>query len=88
MVMDHVMYDGKRPCEARVGTAAAVPESFFSAVALVSCYETSDFFFLLSFVWPWQIKLTVQKEVAGGAVLQQSFVCEFIVRNRQCGELQ
>jgi len=29
-------------------------------------------------------KLTVQKEVDGGVILQQSFVVEYIVRNQQC----
>jgi nonsense-mediated mRNA decay protein 3 len=31
-----------------------------------------------------KVKLTVQKEVMGGAVLQQSFVVEYMVRNKQC----
>ena len=31
-----------------------------------------------------KVKLTVQKEVMGGAVLQQSFVVEFAIRNKQC----
>jgi len=33
-----------------------------------------------------KIKLTIQKEVVASAVLQQAFVCEFIIRNRQCEE--
>lgn len=43
-------------------------------------------------VWIWtephsmrlKIKLTVQKEVVNGAVLQQAAVVEFIIRNQQC----
>eukprot|EP00640_Fibrocapsa_japonica_P001031 CAMPEP_0113941440 /NCGR_PEP_ID=MMETSP1339-20121228/7345_1 /TAXON_ID=94617 /ORGANISM="Fibrocapsa japonica" /LENGTH=499 /DNA_ID=CAMNT_0000945581 /DNA_START=128 /DNA_END=1627 /DNA_ORIENTATION=+ /assembly_acc=CAM_ASM_000762 len=35
-----------------------------------------------------KVKLTVQKEVMNQAVLQQSFVVEFIVRNQQCPECQ
>ena len=31
-----------------------------------------------------KLKLTVQKEVAPGAILQQPFVVEFVARNRQC----
>jgi nonsense-mediated mRNA decay protein 3 len=34
------------------------------------------------------IKLTVQKEVMGGAVLQQAVLVEFTVRNQQCKECQ
>ena len=33
-----------------------------------------------------KVKLTIQKEVIGHTILQQSFVAEFIVRNRQCEE--
>lgn len=35
-----------------------------------------------------KVKLTVQKEVTHGAILQQSFVVTFIVRNRQCDDCQ
>jgi len=35
-----------------------------------------------------KIKLTVQKEVQSGTILQQSFVVEFVVRNQQCTECQ
>ena len=35
-----------------------------------------------------KLKLTVQKEVMNGAILQQSFVVTFIVRNQQCDECQ
>ncbi|GMH48434.1 hypothetical protein TrRE_jg1311, partial [Triparma retinervis] len=31
-----------------------------------------------------KVKLTVQKQVESGLILQQSFVCEYIVRNQQC----
>jgi nonsense-mediated mRNA decay protein 3 len=45
-------------------------------------------------VWIWtephsmrlKVKLTVQRQVMSGTVLQQSFVVEFIVRNQQCTE--
>jgi nonsense-mediated mRNA decay protein 3 len=33
-----------------------------------------------------KLKLTVQKEVVNGAILQQAFVVEFVVRNQQCTE--
>ena len=33
-----------------------------------------------------KVKLTIQKEVVGHTILQQSFVAEFVVRNRQCDE--
>mmetsp|Transcript_64069 Transcript_64069/g.126103 ORF Transcript_64069/g.126103 Transcript_64069/m.126103 type:complete len:591 (-) Transcript_64069:36-1808(-) len=47
---------------------------------------------LIDAVWIWtephsmrlKIKLTVQKEVVNGAVLQQAAVVEFIIRNQQC----
>lgn len=35
-----------------------------------------------------KVRLTVQKEVQSGTILQQSFVVEFIVRNQQCVECQ
>jgi nonsense-mediated mRNA decay protein 3 len=35
-----------------------------------------------------KVRLTVQKEVQTGTILQQSFVVEFIVRNQQCVECQ
>ena len=33
-----------------------------------------------------KVKMTVQKEVVGGAILQQAFVVEYMVRNKQCDE--
>lgn len=47
---------------------------------------------LIDAVWIWtephslrlKIKLTVQKEVINGAVLQQASVVEFVIRNQQC----
>lgn len=47
---------------------------------------------LIDAVWIWtephsmrlKIKLTVQKEVMHGAVLQQSTIVEFCIRNQQC----
>ena len=49
---------------------------------------------LVDAAWIWteahsmrlKVKLTVQKEVMGGAVLQQAFVVEYVVRNKQCDE--
>lgn len=35
-----------------------------------------------------KIKLTIQKEVINGAILQQALVCEFIIRNQQCSDCQ
>ena len=35
-----------------------------------------------------KVRLTVQKEVSGGVILQQSFVVTFLVRNQQCVECQ
>ncbi|RHY06311.1 hypothetical protein DYB25_002770, partial [Aphanomyces astaci] len=35
-----------------------------------------------------KLKLTVQKEVMNGAILQQSFIVTFIVRNQQCDDCQ
>ena len=52
---------------------------------------------LVDAAWVWtephsmrlKIRLTIQREVvAGGAILQQSFVVTFIVRNQQCIECQ
>lgn len=43
-----------------------------------------------SFVWTEphsrriKVKLTIQKEVMGGMILQQSFIVEYIVQNKQC----
>ncbi|CAE7566185.1 nmd3, partial [Symbiodinium microadriaticum] len=47
-------------------------------------------------VWIWteahslrlQIKLTIQKEVVNGAILQQATVVEYIIRNQQCKTCQ
>lgn len=33
-----------------------------------------------------KVKLTVQKEVFGGAILQQVFVVEFVVNNQMCDD--
>ena len=35
-----------------------------------------------------KIRLTIQREVSGGTILQQSFIVTFIVRNQQCIECQ
>jgi len=35
-----------------------------------------------------KVRLTVQKEVQAGTILQQSFIVEFVVRNQQCVECQ
>ncbi|EOD41232.1 hypothetical protein EMIHUDRAFT_351236, partial [Emiliania huxleyi CCMP1516] len=35
-----------------------------------------------------KLKLTVQQEVVAGAVLQQSFVVEYVLGNKQCGTCQ
>ena len=35
-----------------------------------------------------QIRLTIQREVVTGTILQQSFIVTFIVRNQQCVECQ
>jgi nonsense-mediated mRNA decay protein 3 len=51
---------------------------------------------LIDAAWIWtephsmrlKIKITVQKEVMNGAVLQQAAVVEFVVRNRQCEQCQ
>jgi nonsense-mediated mRNA decay protein 3 len=43
-----------------------------------------------SFIWTEphskriKVKLTIQKEVFHGAILQQQFVVEFVVQNQQC----
>ena len=47
---------------------------------------------LVDSVWIWtephsmrlKLKITVQKEVVNGAILQQAAVIEYIVRNQQC----
>lgn len=47
-------------------------------------------------VWIWtephsmrlKVRLTVQKQIQTGTILQQSFVVEFVVRNQQCVECQ
>lgn len=49
---------------------------------------------LVDATWIWtephsmrlKVQLTVQKEVVVGAVLQQSFVVEFVIRNQQCDD--
>jgi len=51
---------------------------------------------LVDTCWVWtephsrrlKTKLTVQKEVVNGAVLQQSFIVEFVIRNQQCQDCQ
>ena len=51
---------------------------------------------LIDAVWIWtephsmrlKIKLTIQKEVINGAILQQAMVIEFIIRNQQCTSCQ
>eukprot|EP00967_Tisochrysis_lutea_P064764 scaffold84013_cov28-Tisochrysis_lutea.AAC.2 len=35
-----------------------------------------------------KLKLTVQKEVVAGAILQQSFIVEYVIGNKQCGTCQ
>ena len=35
-----------------------------------------------------KVRLTVQKEVQAGTILQQSFIVTFVVRNQQCSECQ
>lgn len=35
-----------------------------------------------------KLKLTVQKEVMNGAVLQEAVVIEYVVRNQQCPDCQ
>ncbi|KAH8047346.1 amine dehydrogenase [Aureococcus anophagefferens] len=35
-----------------------------------------------------KVELTVQKEVDNGAIMQQPLLCEFVVRNQQCGDCQ
>jgi nonsense-mediated mRNA decay protein 3 len=51
---------------------------------------------LVDAAWIWteahsrrlKLKLTVQKEVQNGAILQQAFIVEFVVRNQQCVDCQ
>ncbi|CAM9242665.1 unnamed protein product [Phaeothamnion confervicola] len=51
---------------------------------------------LIDATWIWtephsrrlKLRLTVQKEVANGAIIQQAFVVEFVVRNQQCDTCQ
>ena len=51
---------------------------------------------LIDAVWIWtephslrlKVKLTVQKEVINGAILQQTVVVEYIIRNQQCKACQ
>lgn len=51
---------------------------------------------LVDAVWIWtephsmrlKIKITVQKEVTNGAILQQAAVVDFIVRNQQCKDCE
>jgi nonsense-mediated mRNA decay protein 3 len=42
----------------------------------------------MSIVASIQIRLTIQREVVTGTILQQSFLVIFIVRNQQCIECQ
>lgn len=47
---------------------------------------------LIDAVWIWtephsmrlKVKLTIQKEVAQGAIVQQACIVEFTIRNQQC----
>jgi len=47
-----------------------------------------------SFIWTEEhskrikVKITVQKEIASGSVLQQTMVCEFTIVNQQCDDCQ
>lgn len=47
-----------------------------------------------SFIWTEEhskrikVKVTVQKEIASGSVLQQTMVCEFTIVNQQCEDCQ
>lgn len=51
---------------------------------------------LVDAVWIWtephsmrlKIKLTVQKEITNGAILQQAVVVEFVIRNQQCKDCE
>lgn len=51
---------------------------------------------LIDAVWIWtephsmrlKIKLTVQKEIMNGAILQQAAIVEFTIRNQQCKECE
>lgn len=51
---------------------------------------------LIDAVWIWtephslrlKIKLTVQKEVTNGAILQQALIVSFTIRNQQCDRCQ
>mmetsp|Transcript_1344 Transcript_1344/g.1979 ORF Transcript_1344/g.1979 Transcript_1344/m.1979 type:complete len:603 (+) Transcript_1344:54-1862(+) len=51
---------------------------------------------LVDAAWVWtephsmrlKIRLTIQREVLTGTILQQSFIVEFVVRNQQCVECQ
>ena len=51
---------------------------------------------LVDAAWVWtephsmrlKIRLTIQREVLSGTILQQSFIVEFVVRNQQCIECQ
>jgi nonsense-mediated mRNA decay protein 3 len=51
---------------------------------------------LIDAVWIWtephslrlKIKLTIQKEVTNGAILQQAMIVDFIIRNQQCDRCQ
>lgn len=51
---------------------------------------------LIDAVWIWtephslrlKIKLTIQKEVINGAILQQAAIVEFVIRNQQCKACQ
>ena len=51
---------------------------------------------LIDAVWIWtephslrlKIKLTIQKEVTNGAILQQAMIVDFTIRNQQCDRCQ
>jgi nonsense-mediated mRNA decay protein 3 len=51
---------------------------------------------LVDAVWVWtephsmrlKIKLTIQKEIMNGAVLQQATIVEFVIRNQQCKDCE
>jgi nonsense-mediated mRNA decay protein 3 len=51
---------------------------------------------LIDAVWVWtephslrlKIKLTLQKEIMNGAVIQQSTIVEFVIRNQQCKDCE
>ena len=69
-----------------------MPSLFFPSCSacglchLLTVVASLSFFSLVClFVLPLsQVKLTIQKEVFHGAILQQMFVVEFVVQNQQC----